>query len=181
MKNKPLARIVATAALAALTTQAQATVEGPGFSPEGSAEALVLKVIDSARQSIRLAAYTITAPKVVHALIAARRRGVDVAVVADYENNITQDRTGKSHAALNLLVGAGIPTRLVSVYPLHHDKYIVVDGASVETGSYNYTVAAARYNSENVLVVWNEPAVARAYLDHWQSRYDQGRDYKAGY
>lgn len=182
MKNKKLANTLAAIALAVLTAQAQAVVEGPAFSPENAqAEALVLKVINSAHQSIRLAAYSLTSPNVVRALIAAKRRGVDVAVVADYKNNITEDRSGKAHAALNLLVEAGVPTRLVSRYPIHHDKYIVVDGSSVETGSYNYTEAAARHNSENALVVWNEPGVARAYLGHWQSRYDQGFDYKANY
>lgn len=42
-----------------------------GFSPEGSGEALVLKVIDTSQESIRLAAYSFTSPKIVRALIAA--------------------------------------------------------------------------------------------------------------
>ena len=41
--------------------------------------------------------------------------------------------------------------------------------------------AAARRNSENVLVVWNNPQVAASYLKHWQSRYEQGIDYTSSY
>ncbi|KVU84462.1 endonuclease [Burkholderia ubonensis] len=151
-----------------------------GFSPEGSAEQLVEKAINSARSSIRLAAYSFTSPAVVQALIAAKRRGVDVAVVVDEKNNLQEDRRAGA-AALNLLVNAGIPTRTISVYPIHHDKYFVVDGLDVETGSFNYSQAAARRNSENAIVIWHDPALAKAYLDHWQSRWAQGVDYRSAY
>ena len=67
---------------------ATASVE-VGFSPDGSGEALVLRAINSARQSVRLAAYAFTARPVVRALIDARKRGVDVAVVVDYKNNLS--------------------------------------------------------------------------------------------
>lgn len=152
-----------------------------GFSPEGNAEALVLKTIGAARKTIRLSAYSFTSPAVVRELVNASRRGVEVAVVVDYKNNITDDRSGKAEAALNLLVNAGIATRTISRYASHHDKFIVVDGLHVETGSFNFSQAAATRNSENVLVLWNAPQVAASYLQHWQSRYDQGTDYKSRY
>ncbi|MDR2991261.1 MAG: phospholipase D family protein [Burkholderiaceae bacterium] len=161
--------------LAAIPVQAQTCASEAGFSPEGSAARLVDRVIDSATKSIRLAGYNFTSPAVVRHLLAAKRRGVDVAVVADARSNLQDDRSGKSRAALNLLTQAAIPVRTVDAYPLHHDKYIVADGATVQTGSFNYTTAAARYNSENVLVLWNCPNLAKTYLDHWQSRWNQGK------
>ncbi|WP_433960848.1 phospholipase D family protein [Burkholderia pyrrocinia] len=170
-----------TQASAPGTTASGAVSIEVGFSPDGSAQALVLKTIGSARSSIRLAAYSFTSPEVVRALIDAKRRGVDVAAVVDEKNNLREDRSGKARAALNLLVNAGIPTRTISVYPIHHDKYFVVDGLDVETGSFNYSEAAARRNSENALVIWRDPALAKAYLDHWQSRWAQGIDYRSSY
>src|SRR5438552_1263738 len=101
---------------------ATASVE-VGFSPDGSGEALVLQAINSARRSVRLAAYAFTARPVVKALIDARKRGVDVAVVVDYKNNLEQDGSGRAKAALNLLVNADIPTRTMSSY-IQHSKYI---------------------------------------------------------
>jgi phosphatidylserine/phosphatidylglycerophosphate/cardiolipin synthase-like enzyme len=152
-----------------------------GFSPDGSGEALVLRSISSARQSIRLAAYSFTAAPVARALVDAKKRGVDVAVVVDYKNNLAEDRSGKARAALNLLVNAGIPTRTVSAFPMQHSKYAVIDGAHVQTGSYNYSVAAARYNSENVLVVLNRPDLARQYLDNWQRLYNASQAFTSTY
>lgn len=62
-----------------------------------------------------------------------------------------------------------------------HDKFFVVDGLTVETGSYNYTTQAARSNAENALVVYGHPDIARAYLENWQSVYEHGEDYRPGY
>ncbi len=61
-----------------------------------------------------------------------------MAVVVDHKNNITTDRSGTGKAALNLLVNAGIATRTIARYPIHHDKFIVADGLHVETGSFNF-------------------------------------------
>ena len=77
-----------------------------------------------------LAGYSFTSPAVVRGLIEAKRRGVDVKVLLDDRGN-----HGKaSVAAMNLIVGAGIPTRVISVYAIHHDKYIVIDERHTESG-----------------------------------------------
>ena len=148
-----------------------------GFSPDGNAEQLVLKTINSAEKSIRLAAYSFTSPKVVRALLDAKKRGVDVRAVVDGKHN--NSKSGQ--AALNLLVNASIPTRTNSEYAIHHDKYIIVDDKHVQTGSFNYSKAAAEKNSENVIVIWNNTDLAASYLKHWQSRFNQGIDWKSTY
>ena len=55
-----------------------------GFSPEGSAQKLVLKVINGAHKSIQMIGYSFQAPDIAKALVAARQRGVDVRVVVDW-------------------------------------------------------------------------------------------------
>lgn len=151
-----------------------------GFSPEGTARQLVLKTIETAQQDIRLMGYSFTSPEVVSALVRAKRRGVDVRVVLDQKAN-TGKNNKASRAAMNLLTGAGIPVRTVSTWKILHDKAIVADGRHTQLGSYNYSRAADRVNSENVLVVWDDPAVAQRYLQHWQSRWVQGEDWKQTY
>ena len=146
------------------------------FSPEAGSEALVVKVIASARESIRLAGYSFTSPAVVKALIDAKKRGVDVRVLIDDRGN----RGAASQAAQRLVKGAGIALRVISIYAIHHDKYIVVDGTTTETGSFNYSQAAAKANSENVLVVWNNKIVAAQYLAHWESRWVNGIEVESG-
>ena len=145
------------------------------FSPREGSEDLVVKVIQSARSSIAVAAYSFTSPVIAKALLNAKKRGVDVRVVVDENGN----KSKASLAALNLLAGAGIPTRTISRYAIHHDKYMVIDKSTVQTGSFNYSKAAAKSNSENVLVIWNNPDLGLAYLKHWQDRFDQGQDYKS--
>lgn len=158
--------------------QAPATAEiETGFSPDGDAEQLILKVINSARHDLRLAAYSFTSPKIVQALINAKQRGVDVRVVVD--DSGPKSKSGV--AALNLLAGAHIPARINGEYAIHHDKYIIVDGQHVQTGSFNYSQAAARANSENVIVVWHNPALAASYARHWESRFAEGVDFKRTY
>ena len=155
------------------SAQAERRIE-VAFSPEAGAEALVVKVIASAQQQLRLAGYTFTSPAVVRALQEAYGRGVDVQVLVDDKGN----RGRSSLIAMRLVADDGIPVRTISNYAIHHDKYIVVDGRTTETGSFNYSQAAARSNSENVLVVWNDPQVAAAYLAHWQDRWAQGVERK---
>lgn len=129
------------------------------FSPEDGAEALVLKIVASAQHSIRLAAYSFTSPSVVRGLMEAKRRGVDVKVLVDDRGN----RGQASLAAMNLIAGAEIPIRKIAAYSIHHDKYIIVDGRHTETGSFNFSQAAAKSNSENVLVVWDNPLLSSQY------------------
>lgn len=148
-----------------------------GFSPEGSAEQLVIRTLDEAHESIRLMGYSFTSPTIVKSLVAAKRRGVDVRVVVDDKGN----RSKASQAAMNVVVNAGIPLRINGQYKLMHDKVIITDGQNVELGSFNYTRSAAESNSENALVVRGVPALAQTYLAHWQSRWNGGTDRRSTY
>jgi phosphatidylserine/phosphatidylglycerophosphate/cardiolipin synthase-like enzyme len=152
------------------------TIEA-AFSPGASGEALVVKVIRTSQRKIRLAAYSFTSPTIVQALMDAHRRGVDIRVLVDEDGN-----KGKANiAALNLLVNAGIPARTISSYKIHHDKYIISDDRHVQNGSFNYSKAAAKSNSENVLVVWNNQRIAEAYTEHWTIRWNKGANFRSTY
>jgi len=179
MKTFILALALAVSLLtqAATDTPALAAEQTPSiesaFSPDAGGETLVLKVIASASSQIRLAAYSFTSPHIAQALVDAKQRGVDVRVIADYKRNLGKP----SVKALSQLVKAGIPTRTVAVYAMHHDKYIVVDERTVQNGSFNYTLTAADLNSENVIVHWQHPELAQAFLQHWEDRWGKGVDY----
>ena len=58
-------------------------------------------------------------------------------------------------------------------YILHH-KVIVIDARTVITGSYNFTNSAERDNDENLVIV-DDPALARAYLDEFAREYAQAQ------
>ncbi len=151
------------------------------FSPSEGSEQLVIKVVDSARSELRILAYSFTSVPLVTALLRAKKRGVDVQVVADEKTNVQDDRTGKARAALSALVNAGISVRTINVYPIHHDKVIVADRETVELGSFNYSYAAARMNSENVLVNWRNPKLAEVYIGHFERNFRQATAYQLQY
>lgn len=143
-----------------------------GFSPEGTARALVLNVIAAAEQELLLMGYSFTSPEIVKALIDAHRNGVEVKLVLDQEGN----RNPANLRAIKLVKNAGIQVRLNDSFQTQHDKVIIVDRKHVETGSYNFSAAAAKYNSENVIVIWNNPALAKVYSDHWLSRWNSAKE-----
>ena len=153
------------------------------FSPNEGAENLVLKTIDSAKNEIKVLAYSFTSASIVDALIRAKKRGVNVALVADHRSNVNDHEEGKakSRAALSALVNAGCDVRTISAYPIHHDKIIIVDRQTVELGSYNYSAAAANRNSENVLVNWNNPKLAEIYLGHFERNQKQSAPFNTQY
>ncbi|EDY8411130.1 phospholipase D family protein [Salmonella enterica] len=144
-----------------------------GFSPEGSAQTLVIGAIDSAQSSIRMMAYSFTAMDIMQALVKAKNRGVDVKIVIDERGN----RNDVSHRAMKYIVKNEIPLRVDSDFPIQHDKVMIIDERSVQTGSFNYTKAAESKNSENAVVIWNMPQLAKSYLEHWQDRWQRGKDY----
>ena len=162
------------------TMPAAGTME-VAFSPNEGSEALVVKVIDSAKTELRVLSYSFTSAPVTSALLRAKKRGVDVRLVADQKNNVSQDSSGKARAALSALVNAGVDVRTIGVYPIHHDKVIVADRQTVELGSFNYSDAAARKNSENVLVNWGNPRLAEVYVKHFERNYRQSTPYELRY
>lgn len=150
------------------------------FSPEGTAQQVVLNTINPSKKSVRMMAYSFTSPEVVKALINAKKRGVDVRVVIDEKGNVC-DKCKANKSAMNLLVNAEIPLRTVSKYKIMHDKVIITDDANVETGSYNFSSAANKSNSENAILITEVPELAKEYLQHWQSRWQVGQDWKSTY
>ena len=73
------------------------------------------------------------------------------------------------------LKSAGIPIRLDERYAIHHHKFMVIDGVTLETGSFNYTTAAVKHNAENALVLWNVPQIAQVYAKEWERLWEESK------
>jgi phosphatidylserine/phosphatidylglycerophosphate/cardiolipin synthase-like enzyme len=151
------------------------------FSPNGGGQALVLKTIAAARQEIHMLAYSFTSAQVTQALLAALKRGVIIQLVVDQNHNFSQDSSGKARAALSTLASGGADVRTTQAFAIHHDKVVIVDRRHVQLGSFNYSASAESRNSENVLVNWDNPALASIYLQHFTRNYAQSVAFRAGY
>lgn len=182
IKHLVLSSILATLLASPLLSLAGTEIPSSGhievaFSPNEGSEELVVKAIDSSRSEIRVLAYSFTSAPITQALLRAKKRGVQVTLVVDQKSNTNEDRSGKAQAALSALAYAGCEVRTISVYPIHHDKTMIIDQETVETGSFNYSQAAAHRNSENVIVHWNNPKLAMHYLEHFERNYRQSRPF----
>jgi phosphatidylserine/phosphatidylglycerophosphate/cardiolipin synthase-like enzyme len=129
-----------------------------GFSPSGQAEACVLNVINSATTRIDMAAYSFTSKPIARALIKASERGVKVRVVADEKDN-----AHSRYSAVYTMMQHHIPVRLDGHYAIMHNKFLVADNSTTETGSFNYTASADKRNAENALVVRDQTQLAGVY------------------
>ncbi len=156
------------------TAPAEGVIE-IAFSPDAGSTELVIKAINAAKQTIRLAAYSFTSKPIAEALVAAHKRGVDVKIVVD------KSQKTEKYTSANFLANMGIPTRVDSQHAIQHNKYIVIDGLHVETGSFNYTSAAEQRNAENVLVIWNNPKLAATYMDNWTEHWGHSEAIEAKY
>lgn len=128
-----------------------------GFSPNQGSLELVLKSINSAQNTICMATYSFTSKPVATALLKAKSRGVDIRIVSDEKSN-----SGK-YTATRFLANQGLNVRLNGKYAIMHNKFIVIDHKTVETGSFNYSESAFKRNAENVLVIWDNTDVAKKY------------------
>jgi phosphatidylserine/phosphatidylglycerophosphate/cardiolipin synthase-like enzyme len=58
---------------------------------------------------------------------------------------------------------------------------MVIDGTNLETGSFNFSAAAANKNAENVLFLWNVPPLAQTYDKEWQKLWNEAQPITAKY
>jgi len=146
------------------------------FTPWDNVEAMIIDGIRGAEQQILVQAFSFTSRALANALIAAKRRGVDVQVMADRE----QTFSGES-SRIPDLVRAGIPVTLEVRYQSAHNKVMVMDAgtadAAVITGSYNWTYAAQYKNAENVMILRHNPDIANAYAANWRRHYADALPY----
>ncbi|PZQ77702.1 MAG: hypothetical protein DI563_02870 [Variovorax paradoxus] len=151
---------------AQLPTSSAAEISA-AFTP-GEALPLVLDTIRGARDTLFVAAYSFTSKPVATALRDAQRRGVKVFVVIDAAE------ATKGYSAAQFLANEQVPVRTNARYALQHNKFIVADGTTVQTGSFNYTSSAASRNAENVLIVRNDPTLGAQYAREWRRLWDEG-------
>ena len=148
---------------------ASVTIED-AFSPDQGATALVVKAIGESRESIRVAAYSFTSRPIAQTLVDACDRGVDIRIVFD--------KSQRTNSLLKRFFDAScVQTRMNDRYAIMHNKFMIIDGITLETGSFNFTKAAERRNAENVLVIHDDPQLVKDYMQQWENLWQQGKDF----
>jgi phosphatidylserine/phosphatidylglycerophosphate/cardiolipin synthase-like enzyme len=137
------------------------------FTPEDAADKMVISAINRARREILVQAFSFTHSDIAKALIKAKKRGVEVQLIADAEQT---DKTQPNMIAD--IAASGIPTYLDFQHRSAHNKIMVIDAGNPEsaviTGSFNFTYAAQFKNAENMVVFHGNPEITAAYLENWK-------------
>jgi phosphatidylserine/phosphatidylglycerophosphate/cardiolipin synthase-like enzyme len=147
------------------------------FSPWDDAEGRLIAVLGQARQSIHVQAYLLTSRSIAKALLRAHQRGVRVQVLADGAMV-----AGSESSRIRMLAEAGVPVWLETRYANAHNKIMLIDAEGerpvVLTGSYNFTWSAQARNSENLLVLRDNHALAETYLKNWRRHQRDAEPYE---
>jgi phosphatidylserine/phosphatidylglycerophosphate/cardiolipin synthase-like enzyme len=133
------------------------------FTPGQNCTAEITDVIDAAKQSIFVQAYSFTSAPIAAHLVAAKKRGVKVNVILD------KSQKTQRYSASRFLVNQHIPCWIDYKPAIAHNKIMIIDEKAVITGSFNFTKAAQNKNAENLLII-RDPALANIYLKNWQRR-----------
>jgi phosphatidylserine/phosphatidylglycerophosphate/cardiolipin synthase-like enzyme len=111
-----------------------------------------IRFLNRATRSIYGAFYDLELPRAADILIAKRRAGVDVRIVSD------SDYTGRE--TVQRCIQAGIPVVFDARESAMHDKFCVVDGAYVWTGSTNITENCMYRNNNNSVLITSRKLAA---------------------
>jgi len=128
---------------------------------QSSIEGRLIEKINAAQSSIHIVSFEFDLTPVAQALIAVKKRGVDVRWVTDDENGLEVDAE-PGHGQFALLERAGIEVLADTRSALMHNKFWIFDGQTVWTGSTNITVSGI-YQQNNNTVVVHSPEVAAIY------------------
>ncbi|HDV5163465.1 TPA: DUF1669 domain-containing protein, partial [Escherichia coli] len=84
------------------------------------------------------------------------------------------------YTAATWLARHGIPVRVNGHYDIMHNKFMIIDGRTVETGSFNYTASADKRNAENVIVLRDMPDAAQPYSREFERLWNESEPLNSG-
>ena len=149
------------------------------FTPWDDAEGAIIRTLGEARLTIHVQAYLLTSRSIATALRDAKDRGVAVSLLADREMVEKSDTS-----QVPKLAAAGVAVWLETRYAIAHNKVMLIDAAEpggiVITGSYNFTWSAQARNSENLLILRQNPALTKHYFANWQRHRDDAVAFVSG-
>jgi phosphatidylserine/phosphatidylglycerophosphate/cardiolipin synthase-like enzyme len=117
--------------------------------------------LDQAKDSIFVAMFTLTHPKLLQALANAQERGVQVTISVDH-----YAARGASRKAVKFLQQQKIPVTFSQGLQLLHHKWAYIDRSQVILGSTNWTKAAFTKNQDCLIFLNSLTASQQKLFDH---------------
>lgn len=131
------------------------------FAPEDHVQREIVAEVRAAAHTIDFMAFSFTSKEIAEAMAARMKAGVRVRGLFEARNtsddfcrdDYLRDRGAEIHLDKN-------------PYSMHH-KVVLVDGATVITGSYNFSKNADTQNDENVLII-HDPQLVAVYTAEFE-------------
>jgi phosphatidylserine/phosphatidylglycerophosphate/cardiolipin synthase-like enzyme len=131
------------------------------FAPEDDVMEAVIAAVAGARESIRFMAYSFTDDALGAEMAARAAAGVLV-------EGVFEARTAESeYSQYGPLEAAGAQVWKDGNSALMHHKVIIIDRATVISGSFNYSASADESNDENLLII-TDAGLAAEYLGEFE-------------
>ena len=135
------------------------------FSPKDACVRRIIRLFESATESVDVCVFTITDNRISDAILAAHRRNIAIRIISD------NDKSADLGSDVDQLERKGVPVRVDHTeYHMHH-KYAIFDRERLLTGSYNWTRSAATNNEENFIITGDNGLVQsfrRSFEQLWQ-------------
>ncbi len=130
------------------------------FCPEEDCEKMLVDLINSAQNSCHCAFYDLNLESIIDAMNKTSKKA-DVKLVMDNENYINFSFSKKD-----------------GTYGLMHNKFCIIDGRIVFTGSMNPTVRDSKTNNNNIIII-NSEKIAEQYdkefQELWNGQFGKGK------
>jgi len=136
----------------------------------GGIDEAFVAFLDGAQRSLDVAIYDFDLDNAADALVRAKNRGVQVRMVMDSDTlNNTKDQA--IQRAVGKVKAAGIPIVGDNRQPIMHNKFVVRDGDTVWTGSWNFTTGDT-YRLNNNAVIFRSRELADNYAAEFRKMFE---------
>lgn len=163
--NYPFVMAWIKAATSALVPSTTSTTD-VFFSPGDACRNTIIQRIDGAIKQLQICVFTISDDSITKSLLAAHRRKVQIKVITDNDKSLDQG------SDIDQLARAGIPVKMDITSNHMHHKFMIADLHTLITGSYNWTLSAARYNHENILLT-REANVIKSFASEFDKLWSE--------
>jgi phosphatidylserine/phosphatidylglycerophosphate/cardiolipin synthase-like enzyme len=142
------------------------------FSPGDACRNTIIRNIETATEKLHICVFTISDDSITNSLLTAHKKGVNIKIITD------NDKSFDVGSDVEQLARAGVAVKMDTTPNHMHHKFMVSDQRSLITGSYNWTLSAAKYNHENIIVT-REATVVKSFAQQFDQLWNVMQKYNS--
>lgn len=132
------------------------------FTPSTQCEQSIITLINNAKESIDIAVYSLNNDQIVNAIKRAHDRNIKLRILTD------KLQAAGRYSKVIELYQYGVNIKVHTKHKIEHNKFAIYDKHTVSTGSYNWTNAASKKNSENCIFLNHDITSSHIYQNHFE-------------